>query len=234
MASKTASYRRRVDDWVLQARTAAAEIAQNGRPVIASLIAEQVAPHEYRVAVTQIDQSDEAPVNPCLMGLTGIRAGTVAMLAWAADGPLVNLLLVDKMEHGQSGASDGDIGRGGSRLPGLYCIGAARNRGGTVRDRHALSPVRPVRAFGHWRRAGEGDRGLIAISRGSAIRAEASAQCRFLAVPLPARAYPVSCFPAVMNSSGTSRVTRIIAGGPCGRDHADVHVADLANGLFVP
>jgi hypothetical protein len=59
VASKTAGYERRVDDWILQARTDAAEIAQNGRQVLASLIAEQAAEHEYQVAVRQIDQSDE-------------------------------------------------------------------------------------------------------------------------------------------------------------------------------
>jgi hypothetical protein len=50
------------------------------------------------------------------------------------------------------------------------------------------------------------DHGLIAIFRGRAVQVEASAQCRHLTVPLPARAGPAPCFPRVMNSSGISRI----------------------------
>ena len=59
VASRTASYERRVDDWILQARTAASEIAQIGRQVLGSLIAEQAAQHEYLVTIKQIEQSGE-------------------------------------------------------------------------------------------------------------------------------------------------------------------------------
>jgi hypothetical protein len=59
VASKTASYQRRVDDWILAARSSAAELAQIGRQVIGSLIAEEVARHEYLVSTKQIEQSDE-------------------------------------------------------------------------------------------------------------------------------------------------------------------------------
>ena len=59
VASKTAGYQRRVDDWILQARTASAELAQIGRQVLGSLIAEQAAHQEYLVSRKQIEQSDE-------------------------------------------------------------------------------------------------------------------------------------------------------------------------------
>ncbi len=59
VASKTASYERRVDDWILAARTSAAELAQIGRQILGSLLAEEVARHEYAVNKKQIEQSDE-------------------------------------------------------------------------------------------------------------------------------------------------------------------------------
>lgn len=57
IASKTASYQRRADDWLLQANLAARELMQIGGQIIGSLIAEQVAYHEYQLTKTQIQQS---------------------------------------------------------------------------------------------------------------------------------------------------------------------------------
>jgi hypothetical protein len=56
-ASKTGSYQRRADEWTLQANLAAQELMAMGRQILASLIAEQVAYHEYTTAQTQIQQA---------------------------------------------------------------------------------------------------------------------------------------------------------------------------------
>jgi hypothetical protein len=58
-ASKAASYQRRADDWVLQRNLAAHELTQIGRQIIGSLIAEQVAYHEYATLQKQVEQSHE-------------------------------------------------------------------------------------------------------------------------------------------------------------------------------
>jgi hypothetical protein len=59
MASKYASYERRADEWILQHNLAARELMQIGRQIISSLIAEQVAHHEYLNVQTQISQALE-------------------------------------------------------------------------------------------------------------------------------------------------------------------------------
>ncbi len=59
VATKTASYQRRADDWMLQSTLAARELMQIGRQIITSLIAEQVAHHEYLNIQTQISQAQE-------------------------------------------------------------------------------------------------------------------------------------------------------------------------------
>ncbi len=59
MASRTASYQRRADEWMFQANLAACELMQIGRQIIGSLIAEQVAYHEYLTVKTQVQQSQE-------------------------------------------------------------------------------------------------------------------------------------------------------------------------------
>lgn len=59
IVSKTASYERRADEWRLQANTAAHELMQMGRQIIASLIAEQVALHEYENAKANVTASKE-------------------------------------------------------------------------------------------------------------------------------------------------------------------------------
>jgi hypothetical protein len=59
MASRTASYQRRADEWTLQANLAARELMQIGRQLLTSLIAEQVAHREYSNIQAQIAQSQE-------------------------------------------------------------------------------------------------------------------------------------------------------------------------------
>jgi hypothetical protein len=59
MAARTASYERRADEWLLQHNLAAHELMQIGRQIIGSLIAEQVAYHEYLSIQKQIEQSQE-------------------------------------------------------------------------------------------------------------------------------------------------------------------------------
>jgi hypothetical protein len=58
-ASKTSGYARRADEWLLQSNQAARELMQIGRQIIGSLIAEQVAFHEYENTRKQIEQSLE-------------------------------------------------------------------------------------------------------------------------------------------------------------------------------
>jgi hypothetical protein len=58
-ASKTATYERRADEWVFQYNNAAHELMQNGRQILTSLIAEQVARHEYSNTKQQIKNAEE-------------------------------------------------------------------------------------------------------------------------------------------------------------------------------
>jgi len=57
--SRTASFQRRADEWMLQVNLAARELMQIGRQIIASLIAEQIARHEYETVKQQIEQARE-------------------------------------------------------------------------------------------------------------------------------------------------------------------------------
>jgi hypothetical protein len=59
IASRTASYERRADDWMFQANQAARELMLLGRQLIASLIAEQAARREYENVSAQIEDSSE-------------------------------------------------------------------------------------------------------------------------------------------------------------------------------
>ncbi|HEX4849597.1 MAG TPA: hypothetical protein VFV08_02270, partial [Puia sp.] len=58
-ATKTAGYARRADDWLLQYNLAAHELMQNGRQILTSLIAEQIARHEYDNIMQQISNAQE-------------------------------------------------------------------------------------------------------------------------------------------------------------------------------
>jgi Tc toxin complex TcA C-terminal TcB-binding domain len=58
-AVKTATFERRADDWLLQYNLAAHELMQNGRQILTSLIAEQIADHEYLNVQQQIRNSQE-------------------------------------------------------------------------------------------------------------------------------------------------------------------------------
>ena len=59
IASRTASYERRADEWMFQSNLAARELMQIGRQIIGSLIAEQVAHHEYLNTKKLIENSQE-------------------------------------------------------------------------------------------------------------------------------------------------------------------------------
>jgi hypothetical protein len=59
MASRTAGYQRRADEWTRQANLAVRELAQMGRQIIASLIAEQIAYHDYQTVKTQVQQAQD-------------------------------------------------------------------------------------------------------------------------------------------------------------------------------
>ncbi len=60
IASRTAGYERRADEWLLQYNLAAHELMQNGRQILTSLIAEQIAHHEYLSTQRQIANAQEA------------------------------------------------------------------------------------------------------------------------------------------------------------------------------
>lgn len=58
-ASKTATYERRVDDWVLRHNLAAREVTETGRRILASRIREQIARNEYETAKERVEQTRE-------------------------------------------------------------------------------------------------------------------------------------------------------------------------------
>ena len=58
-ASKTASFQRRADDWLLQYNLAAHDLMQNGRQFLGSLIAEQIAHREYLNTQRQLADAQE-------------------------------------------------------------------------------------------------------------------------------------------------------------------------------
>jgi hypothetical protein len=59
MSSRTATYERRADEWVLQHNSAAEELRQVGRQVLVSLIAEQMAHHEFETIKQQVTHIEE-------------------------------------------------------------------------------------------------------------------------------------------------------------------------------
>lgn len=59
IAGRTASQERRSDDWMLQANLAARELRHTGRQIIASLLAEQIAYHEYQNVQSQVADSED-------------------------------------------------------------------------------------------------------------------------------------------------------------------------------
>jgi hypothetical protein len=59
IASKTASYQRRADEWMNQVNLAARDLMSIGRQIIGSLIAEQAAYHDYQNVKTQIQQAQD-------------------------------------------------------------------------------------------------------------------------------------------------------------------------------
>lgn len=59
-AGMVGAWERRADEWVKEARLAAADVTQIGRQIVASLIAEQAAAREYHSTATQADDATEA------------------------------------------------------------------------------------------------------------------------------------------------------------------------------
>jgi hypothetical protein len=57
--ARTAAHERRADEWLLQYNLAAHELMQNGRQILTSLIAEQIAHHEYLNVKQQIANAQE-------------------------------------------------------------------------------------------------------------------------------------------------------------------------------
>ena len=78
IASRTAGYQRRADEWTLQANLAARELMQIGRQILASLIAEQVARHDYETVQTQVQQAQASrpscrPSSPARSSTAGCK-----------------------------------------------------------------------------------------------------------------------------------------------------------------
>ena len=59
MASRTSSYERRSEDWILQSNLAAKEMQQISQQIIASLIREKITEKEYRNQMRQVEISEE-------------------------------------------------------------------------------------------------------------------------------------------------------------------------------
>ena len=59
MAARTAGHQRRADEWINQYNLAALELKNNGRQVLTSLLAEQIAQREFDSIVLQIDNTRE-------------------------------------------------------------------------------------------------------------------------------------------------------------------------------
>ncbi len=59
MAARAAGHERRADDWLFQHNLASREVMQIGRQILTSLIAEQIAHHEYLTIQKQIRNSQE-------------------------------------------------------------------------------------------------------------------------------------------------------------------------------
>jgi hypothetical protein len=76
MSDKKAGYQRRVDDWTLQANLAAEELMQIGSQLIASLIAEQVASHNYTTVKNQVQQAQE------VLGFLQSKFTSAAFYTW--------------------------------------------------------------------------------------------------------------------------------------------------------
>jgi Tc toxin complex TcA C-terminal TcB-binding domain len=74
--ARTAGHQRRADDWTLQANLAAHELKQIGSQLIGSLIAEQVAYHNYTTVKTQLQQAEE------VKGFLETKFTNVALYGW--------------------------------------------------------------------------------------------------------------------------------------------------------
>lgn len=59
MAARTAGHERRADEWINQYNLAALELKQNGRQILTSLLAEQIAQREFDSIVRQIENTRE-------------------------------------------------------------------------------------------------------------------------------------------------------------------------------
>ena len=79
MAGKYASYERRADDWLFQYNLAAHDLMQVGRQILTSMIAEQVAQHEYQMLKKQLNQAQE------IQEILGAKFTNVAFYEWQAS-----------------------------------------------------------------------------------------------------------------------------------------------------
>jgi hypothetical protein len=85
IASRTASYQRRADEWTYQANLAAKELMATGRQIIASLIAEQVARHDYETVKHQVQQATDVQAflqGRLSMPASGSKITTAEFYAW--------------------------------------------------------------------------------------------------------------------------------------------------------
>ena len=104
--ARTAGYQRRADEWTLQANLAARELVQIGRQIIASLIAEQVAHHDYETVKTQVQQAQD------VQAFLQDKFTSAAFYAWMQSdlsAPLLPVLPV-RLRHRPPGRADDEAG----------------------------------------------------------------------------------------------------------------------------
>ena len=111
IAARTAGYQRRADEWTLQANLAARELAQIGRQIIASLIAEQIAYHDYQTVKTQVQQAQD--VQAFLQGKF-TSAGFYSWMQSDLSAPVLPVLPV-RLRHGPQGRADDEAGADAAR-----------------------------------------------------------------------------------------------------------------------
>ncbi len=139
IAARTAGYQRRADEWMLQANLAARELMQIGRQILASLIAEQVAHHEYQTVKTQVQQAQD------VQAFLQTKFTSEVFYGWM-QGELVRPLLPVlplRLRHRAQGRADDEAGAdaAGARRHDLHPVQLLGHRppGAAVRARRSIS-----------------------------------------------------------------------------------------------
>jgi len=105
IASRTAGYQRRADDWRLQANLAAHELVAIGEQVLASLIAEQIAYHDYTTTKAQVKQAQDIQAF-----LQSKFTSAVFTTGCRAISPTLLSVLSIRVRYGKEGRADHETG----------------------------------------------------------------------------------------------------------------------------